>query len=94
MFLYSTYFVQENQKKVIGEILGVDTVPKYIDSNKFLAKGHLCPDADMLMASWKLPTYFYINVAPQWQRINSGNWQKVEASVRTLASRVSTLNKK
>lgn len=65
------------------------SVDKYVDlKDNYLSRGHLAPDADMLFSSWKVPTYFFINVAPQWQKINAGNWLKVENEVRKAAALV------
>lgn len=69
------------------EIFGSrDIAEKYIDlDNKFLAKGHLSPNADAIFASWTRATYLYINSVPQWQAVNNGNWKTVEESIRYYA---------
>jgi DNA/RNA endonuclease G (NUC1) len=50
-------------------------------------KGHLTPAADFT-GSEKDATYFYQNSHPQYATINAqgGNWQRMEAYVRTLPS--------
>lgn len=53
--------------------------------NTFIARGHLAPDADFIFGSWQFLTYFYANVAPQWQSINAGNWLATEKNVRKKA---------
>ena len=70
--------------------LGNSAGNKYY-ARTFIAKGHLSPDADFIFAHEQLLTYFYVNMAPQWQSINTGNWLKVERNVRKLAIKVRLL---
>lgn len=51
----------------------------------YLAKGHLAPDADFVLEAEQDATYYYINVVPQWQAVNNGNWKSLESAVRELA---------
>ncbi|XP_030758924.1 uncharacterized protein LOC115884470 [Sitophilus oryzae] len=74
------------QKSMFSKLLNSSILAgHYINENSFLARGHLTPQADFLLASSQYSTYFYINVAPQWQTINNGNWKSVESVVRTLS---------
>ncbi|XP_065226767.1 uncharacterized protein LOC135850008 isoform X2 [Planococcus citri] len=52
------------------------------DGQHFLSRGHLTAKADMVYGSEQSATFHYINVAPQWQSFNGGNWNRVEESVR------------
>lgn len=67
-----------NQEKIFKNIFNV--------SENFLAKGHLAPDGDFIYINQQRATYFFANCAPQWQKINSGNWLKLENYVRKFAS--------
>ncbi|XP_066907408.1 uncharacterized protein [Halyomorpha halys] len=82
-----TAYTQKNQQAVLARDLGTANANKYFDSKKtfYLARGHLAPDADFLFSAHQFLTYFYVNVAPQWQSINAGNWLRVEDNTRKIA---------
>lgn len=56
---------------------------------RFFAKGHLTPNADFQLESWRDVTFMFVNVQPQWQEINGGNWEQVEQATRFNAAAVS-----
>lgn len=58
----------------------------FFTTKSFLARGHLAPDADFIFSSGQFATYFYVNVHPQFQVINSGNWIRVENMTRKIAA--------
>lgn len=60
-------------------------VDKYISKTSFLTRGHLAPDADFLYSSLQFITYYFVNVCPQWEIINRGNWLGIEHMVRRVA---------
>lgn len=66
------------------QILGENQT--YFNSSMYLARGHLTPDADFILSNFQLSTYYYINVAPEFQIINAGNWLRIEYLVRNLAA--------
>lgn len=71
--LYSKFI----QRRTIGRILGSDKLASDIISNTselYLARGHLTAKADYVFAALQLTTFYYINVAPQWQSFNNGNF--------------------
>merc|ERR1712117_373370 len=88
----------KNQVKSIKELLGDnklffadgDDIDKPIfdtssSSKLFLARGHLSPDASFVYAFQQLATYYFINVAPQFQSFNAGNWVDLEDKARDVA---------
>ncbi|KAK3932230.1 Dynein heavy chain 11, axonemal [Frankliniella fusca] len=77
-------YKQANHKKMLEQVLGKSQADKLM-GNTFIARGHLAPDADFIFGSWQFLTYFYANVAPQWQSINAGNWLATEKNVRKKA---------
>ncbi|KAI8122060.1 hypothetical protein FF38_02191 [Lucilia cuprina] len=79
----NTFYTQKNQIKRFEQYFGSDQT--YIDTKNFLARGHLAADADFIFGYEKLATYYYANVAPEFQLINAGNWLRVEELAR-LAS--------
>jgi DNA/RNA non-specific endonuclease len=52
------------------------------NSENYLARGHLFPDADGVFRSQRRATYSYLNAVPQWQSINNGNWKALENRIR------------
>lgn len=59
---------------------------QYFSKKSFLSRGHLTPDADFIFPSAQFATYFYVNVCPQFQVVNGGNWARVEALARKIAA--------
>lgn len=55
---------------------------------EFFARGHLSRWADGILWSHKIATNYFINVNPQWQKINNGNFKAVEAKAAELATRL------
>ena len=51
----------------------------------YLARGHLAPNADFMNYAWQDSTFTFIDLAPQWQSFNAGNWLDVENGIRYLA---------
>jgi hypothetical protein len=52
-----------------------------------VAKGHLSAKTDFVYGSQQRATFHYVNVAPQWQTFNGGNWKELEESVRAYADK-------
>lgn len=79
------------QRKTIANIMNsMSRAAEIIQDPKteqFLARGHLVPKADFVFGSQQRATFYYVNVSPQWQKFNSGNWERVETSARNLAAK-------
>lgn len=71
-----------------NDILGSSQT--YINNTSFLSRGHMTPDADFIYTTGQFATYFFVNVAPQFQDINAGNWLKVEVMARNLSAQYNT----
>ncbi|ETN58076.1 deoxyribonuclease I [Anopheles darlingi] len=85
----ASVYTQNHQYDRFEKALGSSAeASRYINSSSYLAKGHLTPDGDAIINNWAAATYFFINVAPQWQIINAGNWLRVENAVRKVAIRL------
>lgn len=85
----ATAYSQSNQREMVRQLTGSSKLAdQYIDVSQswYFARGHLSPDGDFVYASEQNSTYYYINVIPQWQAINNGNWKALEVAARKLAS--------
>nr|AKB95592.1 DNA/RNA non-specific endonuclease [Laodelphax striatellus] len=79
-------YSRQKQRETLARILGSeDLASTYIKDDKsyYLARGHLTAKADFVYGAEQMATFYYINVAPQWQIINAGNWAALEDNVRT-----------
>uniref|UniRef100_A0A182PWC4 DNA/RNA non-specific endonuclease/pyrophosphatase/phosphodiesterase domain-containing protein n=1 Tax=Anopheles epiroticus TaxID=199890 RepID=A0A182PWC4_9DIPT len=85
----ATSYTIRSQQTRLADLLGSDTqAALYVNSANYLARGHSTPDADGIFRTWQWATYFYVNVVPQWQRVNAGNWLAVERITRNIADRL------
>ncbi|XP_065082768.1 uncharacterized protein LOC135705127 [Ochlerotatus camptorhynchus] len=85
----STVYTQNSQRTRLTELLGSEEqANQYVSKSSFFAKGHLTPDGDSVLNTWAGVTYYYINVAPEWQIINTGNWLRVENAARKTAAKL------
>lgn len=83
-------YTRKNQQETFAKLLKSKSLARrYVrnDNLYFLARGHLTPKADFLYGSEQVSSYHYVNVAPQWQIFNSGNWAKLENDVREFLLR-------
>ena len=81
---------ENNQESVVTEILGSNTfkgttiIENSASGTNYFAKGHLSPDAGFVYNVQQDATYYFVNVAPQFQSFNNGNWKSLEYAVRDL----------
>lgn len=97
-WFYSGYFGGKNpdnlytrntQRATIATILGSQALAdQYIHptNDYFLARGHLAAKTDFTLGLHHNPTFWMMNVHPQWQVFNGGNWQVVEDSIRKFVA--------
>ncbi|XP_017772299.1 PREDICTED: uncharacterized protein LOC108559507 [Nicrophorus vespilloides] len=52
----------------------------------YMNRGHLTAKCDLVYGFLQVLTMHYVNVAPQWDSINAGNWESLERDVREYAS--------
>ena len=91
LLLYSAY-KKTKQTATIKKLLGTNNkLPDgthIIDTDKgsnYLARGHLSPDAAFIEGAEQDATYFFFNVAPQFQSFNNRNWKQLESFTRDMA---------
>ncbi|KAH8259815.1 hypothetical protein KR026_011414 [Drosophila bipectinata] len=83
----NTKYTQVQQNITISQILGMDASPYFnFTENRILARGHMIAKTDQIFAAPQRSTFLFINVAPQWQTFNGGNWESVETSVRKFVA--------
>ncbi|SPP76178.1 uncharacterized protein LOC117579518 [Drosophila guanche] len=80
-------YTQVQQNITVSEILGEDASPYFnISGNVYLARGHLSAKTDFVFGAAQMASFFFVNVAPQWQTFNAGNWERIEDSVRKFVA--------
>lgn len=82
-------YTKLNQIAVFTNILGsADLANALVEmtGNTYLARGHLAAKADYIFGTHQQSTFYFVNVAPQWQTFNAANWENVESSVRLFAA--------
>ncbi|XP_050098592.1 uncharacterized protein LOC126579230 [Anopheles aquasalis] len=85
----ATAYTIKSQLTRLTQLLGSsEQAAKFVSSLSYIARGHMTPDADGIFRTWQWDTYFYINVAPQWQKVNGGNWLAIEKLGRTIADQM------
>ena len=103
MLWYRIYSKKEHKKKIMATLgneneedaINIDAHnhlngKPIIDTSggtNFFAKGHLAPGAAFIYKLEKAATYYFINVAPQFQSFNGRNWADVEKATRNVARR-------
>jgi hypothetical protein len=83
-------YTRNTQRETISTILrSTQLGDQYIakTSDFFLSRGHLSAKTDFVYGSQHRVTFHFVNVAPQWQTFNGGNWEEFEESVRTYADK-------
>jgi len=86
-------YTKNSQEEVVGGLVGSATLTAtyFPGGDVYIARGHLAPNADFLTYAWQDATFTFIDVAPQWQSFNAGNWLDIENGVRYLAEQVGAL---
>merc|ERR1712218_303199 len=89
--LYSKTSQKSTVTKILGGVTSIEEEPIIETSSSgtdYFAKGHLSPDAAFVYNVQQDATYYFINVAPQFQSFNNGNWKALEGSVRDLGAKL------
>lgn len=84
----NTLYSRDYQRKVINDAVGLpedDYTYVHKTDDYYLARGHLTAKTDFIYGSQQRLTFYYVNVAPQWQTLNAGNWNTMEQNVRDFA---------
>jgi hypothetical protein len=83
-----TIYTKNTQRQTISGLLGTaQWADQLFDSTTdyYLSRGHLSAMADFVYGSQQSATFHFVNVSPQWQTFNGGNWERLESSVRAYA---------
>lgn len=85
--------LQEDQKKVIEDIVGDNALTTYWDGKaKILVKGFLMSEDDLPYPEWDEATQLPLNIVPVWKEVYYRNWRKLKEYARKFASRVMFLH--
>jgi len=90
-YFYSKNYQQSQMKmnlKTNNQIDGQKIIETSSSGVHYFAKGHLSPDAAFVTNTLQDATYYFANVAPQFQSFNNGNWKALEYNTRDLASKL------
>ncbi|XP_050420523.1 uncharacterized protein LOC126833309 [Adelges cooleyi] len=82
------FYTLKEQKKTVAKILGSEEQMEkyYTDSEHSLSRGHFAARADFALYVEQYATYYYANVAPQWQVFNGKLWSQLENHTRLKLS--------
>jgi len=86
-FSVNEAYKHRNQKKLFAKLLPTTQIDERFNDRRYLVRGHLAPKTDFIFGSQQAATFHYANAGPQWNKFNSGNWNKLEMAVRQLAIR-------
>jgi len=86
-------YTKNSQKEVVAGLVGSSSLAEtyFPGGDVYIARGHLAPNADFMTYAWQDATFTFIDVAPQWQSFNAGNWLDIENGVRYLAEKIGDL---
>ena len=94
LFIYHlSAYKKASQAEVMKKLLGTNNLladgTQIIDTSSsgtnYFARGHLSPDAAFIEGPEQDATYYFFNVAPQFQSFNNGNWKALEYVTRKMA---------
>uniref|UniRef100_A0A182YBL0 DNA/RNA non-specific endonuclease/pyrophosphatase/phosphodiesterase domain-containing protein n=1 Tax=Anopheles stephensi TaxID=30069 RepID=A0A182YBL0_ANOST len=71
--------------RILGSPARVDAL---LDNKRglFFARGHLAAKSDFVFGSHQRASFWFMNVAPQWQRFNGFNWQRIETGLKAYVA--------
>lgn len=78
------------QRRTISTILGSDKLGAELikpSGDLFLSRGHMAARADFIFNNHQRATFYFVNVAPQWQTFNGGNWAILEDYMKRYVAR-------
>ena len=84
--LYSRLRQRETIATIIEDQAAADIFIELPHSHVYLVRGHMAAMTDFILATEQRATFHFLNVAPQWQLFNNGDWLSVEMSSRRLAA--------
>ena len=87
--IYTKSHQRDQVLLLYNQNVDVDSGKPIIDvssGSNYMARGHLCPDAAFITQLEQDATYYFLNIAPQYQSCNNGNWKALEGAVRDYAA--------
>lgn len=78
-------YTKKSVKAKVQDILGVDsTNVVLLRTNKYIARGHLMANVDGALHIFQKASFMYLNIMPQYQINNGGNWKRMEDALRNF----------
>uniref|UniRef100_A0A182PEJ3 DNA/RNA non-specific endonuclease/pyrophosphatase/phosphodiesterase domain-containing protein n=1 Tax=Anopheles epiroticus TaxID=199890 RepID=A0A182PEJ3_9DIPT len=85
----ATLYSFAGQHATLARILSSPARANAVLSSKkglFFARGHLAAKSDFVFGAHQRASFWFMNVAPQWQRFNGFSWQRIETSVKAYVA--------
>lgn len=82
--LYAKKGQMQSFIQLLGEAVAKELMR--VDDDVYLSRGHLMAKVDTIFGVLQRASFYFVNVFPQWQTINAGNWEVSEASLRAFVA--------
>lgn len=83
------YYIPKQRHTINRQLNLAENSIQYIDKGTTIfTRGHLAAKGDFVFGPQQTATFYWVNAAPQWARLNNDNWNELEKSLRQYASNI------